>query len=89
MRIAGPARRFILSLSKADQKRVLKALRVIEKNPLAGIYLPFPWVGALGYGTKGFTITYRVNDGEAEITGVVRVPTLDDIMEALRQRRGS
>ena len=87
LRIAGPARDYILSQSPEAQLEILQALKIIEARPLSGEYLPFPWTpGILGYTTAEYFITYRLTDDIPEVAAVVKMPTAGDIERAFRER---
>ena len=88
LRIAGPARNYILGQHPDAQQEILRALREIEANPLStGEYLPFPWSqGILGYSTARYFITYRMTDGIPEVAAVTRTPTAEDIQREFQER---
>ena len=87
LRVAGPAKDFILAQPADAQLEILQALRAIEARPLAGAFLPFPWVsGILGYTTAQYFITYRLTDDVPEVAGITKMPTADDIQRAFENR---
>ena len=89
LRIAEPAKEYILGQAQDAQEEILKALELIAERPVAGIYLPFPWSqGILGYTTPHYFITYREREGVIEVEGVTKTPTLEDVQRAMLRRFG-
>ena len=88
LRVAGPAKEYILLLPPEAQQEIKAGLNAIEDQPLSGAPLPFPWVpGTMCHITKRYFITYRMNDDDIpEVASVTKMPSSEDIQQAFEQR---